>query len=102
MRANRRDHAVLADSFSGWLFRDAATREIQMADFANPAMLAVENGAELWQAVDGTQGQSCQSCHGNVEESMRAVRARMPHVNAKGELWSMEDHINCCRTERMG
>ena len=33
---------------------------------------------------------------------MAGVRAHMPHVNANGVLWSMEDYVNNCRTERMG
>lgn len=92
----------LPERYSGWLFRDAATREMQMDDFENPAMLAVEAGADLWTTVDGSAGQSCADCHGDAEESMAGVRAGMPHLNANGVLWSMEDYINNCRTERMG
>ncbi|MCB1344282.1 MAG: sulfur oxidation c-type cytochrome SoxA [Rhodobacter sp.] len=92
----------LPERYSGWLFRTADTRALQMDDFANPAMLAVEQGADLWSTADGTAGQSCQDCHGDAEESMAGVRAHMPHVNANGVLWSMEDYVNNCRTERMG
>ncbi|GAB4260575.1 MAG: sulfur oxidation c-type cytochrome SoxA [Pararhodobacter sp.] len=92
----------LPERYSGWLFRDPATRAMQMDDFENPAMIAVEAGAELWETADGTAGQSCADCHGDAAESMAGVRARMPHVNADGVLWSMEDYINNCRTERMG
>ena len=92
----------LPERYSGWLFRTPDTRALQMDDFENPAMLAVEQGAELWTTVDGTAGQSCQDCHGDAEESMAGVRAHMPHLNANGVLWSMEDYVNNCRTERMG
>ena len=92
----------LPERYSGWLFRTADTRALQMDDFANPAMLAVEQGADLWSTADGTAGQSCQDCHGDAEESMAGVRAHMPHLNANGVLWSMEDYVNNCRTERMG
>ncbi|WP_323036786.1 sulfur oxidation c-type cytochrome SoxA [Pararhodobacter sp.] len=92
----------LPERYSGWLFRDADTRAMQMDDFENPAMLAVENGEALWSTADGTAGQSCQDCHGDAEESMAGVRASMPHVNEDGVLWSMEDYVNDCRTERMG
>ncbi|MBN8293931.1 sulfur oxidation c-type cytochrome SoxA [Rhodobacter sp. NTK016B] len=92
----------LPERYSGWLFRSAETRSLQADDFENPAMLAVEVGAELWETADGSAGQSCMDCHGDAEESMAGVRARMPHVNDNGELWSMENYINNCRTERMG
>ena len=92
----------LPERYSGWLFRDAATRDMQADDFENPAMLAVDQGADLWETADGTAGQSCQDCHGDAEESMAGVRARMPHLNGEGELWSLENYVNNCRTERMG
>lgn len=92
----------LPERYSGWLFRNAEMREMQMDDFANPAMLAVEAGADLWAAVDGSAGQSCADCHGDAEDSMQGIRATMPHVNTDGVLWSMEDYVNNCRTSRMG
>ena len=92
----------LPERYSGWLFRDAATRDMQMDDFESPATIAVEAGAELWETADGTAGQSCMDCHGEASEGMAGVRARMPHVNGEGVLWSMEDYVNNCRTNRMG
>lgn len=92
----------LAERYSGFLFRDQATRDMQMDDFENPAMLAVEEGAELWSTPEGTAGQSCQDCHGEASDSMAGVRASMPHVNGAGELWSLENYVNNCRTTRMG
>lgn len=92
----------LPELYSGWLYRDPTTRSLQMDDFENPGLLIVDLGAELWDAVDGTAGQSCRDCHGDAAETMRGVRAQMPHVNDAGVLWSMESYINNCRTERMG
>ena len=92
----------LAERYSGFLFRDQATRDMQMDDFENPAMLAVEEGAELWSTPEGTAGQSCQDCHGEASDSMAGVRASMPHINGAGELWSLENYVNNCRTTRMG
>jgi L-cysteine S-thiosulfotransferase len=92
----------LPERYSGWLFRSAETRALQMDDFENPAMLAVEAGLAAWETPEGANNQSCQDCHGDIEEGMAGVRARMPHVNADGELWSMENYVNNCRTERMG
>jgi sulfur-oxidizing protein SoxA len=99
------DHleGVLGDVIrSGWLYREDATRDVQRDDFENPAMLNVELATEDWNRVEGTANQSCASCHGDPE-SMAGVRPAMPKINeASGELWSMEQWINDCRTNRMG
>lgn len=91
----------LKEIYSGWLFRDPSTQAIQEDDFSNPGMTAVDAGTALWSHVDGTAGKSCASCHNGIE-SMKGVRAAMPKVNKAGKLWSMEDYINDCRTNRMG
>ncbi len=87
--------------YSGWLFRDPTTQTMEEDDFSNPGMTAVDEGDKLWNTVDGTAGKSCASCHNGIE-SMKGVRATMPKVNKAGQLWSMEDYINDCRTNRMG
>ena len=92
----------LTELYSGWLYRDPTTRELQMDDFENPGLLAVEAGAAAWETVEGTAGQSCMDCHGDASESMRGVRATLPRVNGEGRLMTLEDHVNNCRTERMG
>lgn len=97
----------LKDTFdevlSGWLFRDPDTRAMQMDDFENPAMVFVDQGLESWDTVDGTEGKSCASCHEDISESMKGVRAHMPKMNAAGDdLWSQENFINDCRVNRMG
>ncbi|MCR8726201.1 sulfur oxidation c-type cytochrome SoxA [Frigidibacter sp. ROC022] len=93
---------ALPEVLSGWLFRDEATRAMEMDDFDNPAMLAVDVGLELWDTVDGSEGKSCASCHGDIS-SMKGLRAKLPKMNAAGDdLWSMENFINDCRTNRMG
>lgn len=91
----------LKEIYSGWLFRDPSTQAIEEDDFSNPGMTAVDAGTALWSHVDGTAGKSCASCHNGIE-SMKGVRAAMPKVNKAGKLWSMEDYINDCRTNRMG
>ncbi len=87
--------------YSGWLFRSEETRALEIDDFENPAMAAVDAGLELWEKVEGSEGKSCASCHGDISE-MAGVRTVMPKINEDGKLWSMEDYINNCRTERMG
>lgn len=88
--------------YSGWRFRDTETRAMQKDDFDNPMFLFVDQGITAWNTPEGSEGKSCASCHGAIEDSMKGVRAKMPKVNAAGDLWSIEDYINDCRTTRMG
>jgi L-cysteine S-thiosulfotransferase len=92
---------VLPEIYSGWLFRTDETRALQMDDFDNPAMLAVDAGAEAWETPQGAAGKSCADCHGDASESMKGARASMPKVNENGDLWSMEDYVMNCQTTRM-
>ncbi|MCU9847944.1 sulfur oxidation c-type cytochrome SoxA [Defluviimonas sp. WL0024] len=92
----------LSEQYSGWHFREADTRVMQADDFDNPGMLGVEAATEVWNAVDGSEGKACASCH-EAPESMAGVRTQMPSFNeAKGEMYTMEMYINECRAERMG
>ncbi len=86
--------------YSGWLFRSLETRAIQMDDFDNPAFVFVDQGIDLFEKVDGTEGKACASCHENVED-FTGLRATMPRVEG-GTLVTMENLVNECRTERMG
>lgn len=91
----------LKEVYSGWLFHDPSTQKMELDDFDNPGMNGEANGETEWSAVDGSEGKSCASCHGDLAK-MKGVRAQMPKVNKAGDLWSMEDYINNCRTKRMG
>ncbi len=88
---------------SGWLFREAETRALEADTFQNPGMLAVEEGAEIWNTVEGTEGKSCATCHGDAAESMKDVGASYPKWDAKeNRPINIELQINRCRTENMG
>lgn len=87
--------------YSGWRFRTDDTQAFQMDDFDNPAMLTVDKAADAYSTVEGDAGESCASCHGDVE-SFAGLGAIMPKVDEEtGKLVVMEDLINECRTERM-
>lgn len=87
---------------SGWLYREAETRQVESDSFENPGMLNVERGAEIWNTVEGAAGKSCASCHGDAAESMKGVGASYPKWNADaGKPLDIELQINACRTERM-
>lgn len=89
--------------YSGWRFRSPETQALQIDDFDNPAFTSVDIGADLWEAVDGSEGKSCATCHGDASESMKGVRASMPKWSEKlGKPQALENHVNTCRTERMG
>ncbi|TCO73028.1 sulfur oxidation c-type cytochrome SoxA [Rhodovulum euryhalinum] len=88
---------------SGWTFRTKETQALQMDDFENPGMGPAEEAMTVWETADGTEGKSCADCHGAVEDGMKGVRAVYPKwVESAGEVRSIEQMINECRTTRMG
>ncbi len=87
---------------SGWLFRTPETRALQADSFANPAMLYVERGAEIWNTVEGAAGKSCASCHGDAAKTMKGVGAHYPKWNsATGKPKNLETQIDACRKDNM-
>ncbi|MEQ9037745.1 MAG: sulfur oxidation c-type cytochrome SoxA [Silicimonas sp.] len=95
------EHMEYIDTiYSGWRFRTDETQALQLDDFDNPAMLAVDAAIDAYATVEGTAGESCASCHGDVE-SFAGLHPAMPKVDEDGKLVVMEDLINECRTERM-
>ena len=87
---------------SGYTYLSAENQRLQDDDFANPGLLWVERGGELWRQVDGFPAQSCASCHGDAAESMRGVRTRYPRFDpTRGKLINLEQQINRCREHRM-
>ncbi|WP_019171651.1 sulfur oxidation c-type cytochrome SoxA [Pseudaminobacter salicylatoxidans] len=88
---------------SGWLFREAETRETEADSFANPGMLAVERGADIWNTVEGSAGKSCASCHDDAATSMKNVGAQYPKWDADAKRpINIELQIDKCRVENMG
>lgn len=93
----------LDEVISGWHFRSDETQAMEEDDFDNPGMIFAEQGMEDWNKVEGTEGKSCASCHGDPAESMKGVRAVYPKWNeTTGNLHTLGDQINFCRTKRMG
>jgi L-cysteine S-thiosulfotransferase len=90
------------DRRSGYTYLSEENQGLQDDDFANPGLLWVERGRELWHRVDGTLAQSCASCHGDAAGSMRGVRTRYPRFDpTRGKLINLEQQINHCREERL-
>ena len=93
---------ALDEVMSGWLFRGTETRAMQADDFDNPGMIFVEQAQDVWEAVDGTEGKSCSSCHNDMD-SMAGVKPTYPKWNEEaGEVRTLQMQVNACRTERMG
>ena len=86
--------------YSGWHFRSAETQALEVDDFDNPGMIFVDQAIDLWDKVDGSEEKACSSCHENVED-FAGLRTQLPRVE-NGELVTMENLINECRTDRMG
>lgn len=94
---------ALDEVISGWRFRASETQSLQVDDFDNPGMIFVDQGMDDWGTVDGSEGKSCASCHGDVEEGMAGVRAVYPKWNeTAGEVRTIAQMVNECRTDRMG
>ena len=88
----------LGEIYSGYNMRDAKTQAMQDDDFDNPGFLWIEQGASLWDTVDGEEGKSCASCHGKAEESMKGVGAKFPkYLPAQKNIVNLELQINLCR-----
>lgn len=89
--------------YSGWRFRSDETQVMQADDFDNPGLIGVENAMVDWDTVDGSEGKSCASCHGDAEESMAGVRPVYPKWNEEAqEVRTLEMQVNDCREARMG
>jgi sulfur-oxidizing protein SoxA len=92
--------AVADDRRSGLFYMSPAARSLQLDEGQNPAMLAVAQGRALWHTPAAQAGQSCASCHGELDQSMRAVAARYPAWDERlGRVLSLRDRLSSCRVE---
>jgi len=91
----------LSDRKSGYEFMGAETRAMQDDDAANPAMLWVLDGENLWRRKQATAQKSCAECHGDAQTGMKGVAARYPAFDpARGRPVNLEERINICRSEQ--
>ncbi len=85
---------------SGYQDMGEALQKMQDDDTANPGMLFVQLGGQLWDRAVGAAGRSCGDCHGAAPASMKGVAARYPAIPAGGDRpVDLEGRINLCRTE---
>ncbi|MEP6702307.1 MAG: sulfur oxidation c-type cytochrome SoxA [Betaproteobacteria bacterium] len=86
---------------SGVTFNSRDVQQLQDDDAANPGMLWVAQGKQLWNEPAGADQKSCASCHGDAAKSMRGVAAGYPVYDAgEQNIVNIEGRINQCRTKR--
>ena len=90
----------LSEITSGWIYRSTETQALQLDDFDNPAFVFVDQCIDLFVQADGSEGKACADCHADVED-FAGLRTALPRVE-DGELVTMENLVNECRTDRMG
>jgi L-cysteine S-thiosulfotransferase len=84
---------------SGIEFASPDIRAMQQDEFANPGMLWVARGEQLWNEVAGKDRKSCASCHQDARTSMKGVAARYPAIDpGSAQLVNLAGRINLCRT----
>jgi sulfur-oxidizing protein SoxA len=94
----------LSEIVSGYDFRKPMIRDVQDDDFANPAMLIADHGAELWDKIDGSAGKALSAVFaGCAEVPLDQVGAVYPRYHqGAGKVISLEQVINLCRETAMG
>jgi sulfur-oxidizing protein SoxA len=85
---------------SGYQDMGEALQKMQDDDTANPGMLFVQLGGQLWNKEAGAADKSCADCHGAAATSMKGVAARYPAIpQGSDRPVDLEGRINLCRTE---
>lgn len=85
-------------SLSGYEFLHEETKALQDDAFANPGMLWVDRGYELY-SMAATGNRSCSSCHGSSGEEFIGIADSYPSLDERtGELVNIENRINLCRS----
>lgn len=86
---------------SGYQDMGEALQKMQDDDTANPGMLFVQLGGQLWNRAVGAADKSCADCHGDAAVSMKGVAARYPAIPGGSDRpVDLEGRINLCRTEQ--
>jgi len=82
---------------SGYQDMGAALQKMQDDDTANPGMLFVQLGEQLWARPAGAANKACADCH--TVASMKGVAARYPAIPKGGDRpIDLEGRIRLCRT----
>ena len=83
---------------SGLSFQAPAIKAMQADDFANPAQLWLDRGAQLWSSPAGSANIACAQCHGEATRSMAGVAAHYPQFDTVlARLLNLSGRIDACR-----
>jgi sulfur-oxidizing protein SoxA len=90
----------MAEQLSGYAFIKDDTRAMQDDDFANPGLIAVATGAELFKTASRSGGKTCADCHGEAGEKLVPQRiATYPVYDSDNKrIISLQSRITACRT----
>lgn len=81
---------------SGYQDMGAALQKMQDDDTANPGMLFVQLGRQLWSRPAGATGKACADCHALAD--MKGVAVRYPAIPKDGDKpVDLEGRIALCR-----
>lgn len=91
--------SIAAEPRSGYEYIKPDTRIMQDDDFANPGLLTVDRGRELFNEKHESD-KACASCHGEDGEQFNKKRlASYPvYVNRKKEIITLQKRIKNCRS----
>ena len=90
------------DLKSGSYFSKKETRDIEKDDFANPGMIWVERGEEIFKFAEGTRNISCLTCHNSSSLALDDAATKYPKIDKTvGRLINLEQKINLCRQNQM-
>ena len=87
---------------SGYHYSHPDTQAIQDDDFANPGLLYIDRGQQLWNMVQGKQNKSCETCHGKAGISMLGIGNTYPKLDQQQNgLINLGQRVQICRTRYM-
>ena len=76
---------------------------MQQDEMANPGLLWLQDGADLWGKAPSPDRPACAGCHGEAGASMRGVAVRYPAYDAATAApIDLEGRINACRARHQG
>ncbi|MCJ2036161.1 sulfur oxidation c-type cytochrome SoxA [Methylobacterium sp. J-068] len=88
---------------SGFDTMSPAIQAMQRDETANPGLLWVQEGEDLWAKAPAADRPACAGCHGAADASMRGVAARYPAYDVEsGGAIDLQGRINACRRRHQG
>lgn len=96
--------ALAGEARSGYEFIQPASRAMQDDDFANPGLLAVEQGQQLFNRKPPGAGKACAKCHGQEGEQLdtRGIARYPVYDENAAEIVTLQQRISRCYTANSG